>query len=208
MLYTGKEQPATKNDTPSINNNLPIVTVSTFGKVMAIIFIYIFTLGIYPVVKSNYFRKMQIKINEAASNIDIQLEKRFNTLTKLVDSVKSHVKFDKDVFTTIAAYRSGMDINQKSQMLGKINSALTMAFENYPNLGADESIRTLNTEIVMIEREIAAARRLYNSLVTQFNSEIYQWPNNAILSGKNYQGVLLFVTDESKRQDVNTNFMA
>lgn len=208
MLYTGKEQPATKNDTPSINNNLPIVTVSTLGKVMAIIFVYILTLGIYPVVKNNYFKRMQIKINEAASNIDIQLEKRFNTLTKLVDSVKSHVKFDKDVFTTIAAYRSGMDINQKSQMLGKINSALTMAFENYPNLGADESIRTLNTEVVMIEREIAAARRLYNSLVTQFNSEIYQWPNNAILSGKNYQGILLFVTDESKRQDVNTTFMA
>lgn len=208
MLYTGKEQPAAKNDTPSINNNLPIVTVSTLGKVMAIIFVYILTLGIYPVVKNNYFKRMQIKINEAASNIDIQLEKRFNTLTKLVDSVKSHVKFDKDVFTTIAAYRSGMDINQKSQMLGKINSALTMAFENYPNLGADESIRTLNTEVVMIEREIAAARRLYNSLVTQFNSEIYQWPNNAILSGKNYQGILLFVTDESKRQDVNTTFMA
>lgn len=208
MLYTGKEQSAAKNDTPSINNNLPIVTVSTLGKVMAIIFVYILTLGIYPVVKLNYFKRMQIKINEAASNIDIQLEKRFNTLTKLVDSVKSHVKFDKDVFTTIAAYRSGMDINQKSQILGKINSALTMAFENYPNLGADESIRTLNTEIVMIEREIAAARRLYNSLVTQFNSEIYQWPNNAILSGKNYQGILLFVTDESKRQDVNTTFMA
>lgn len=208
MLYTGKEQPAAKNDTPSINNNLPIVTVSTLGKVMAIIFVYILTLGIYPVVKNNYFKRIQIKINEAASNIDIQLEKRFNTLTKLVDSVKSHVKFDKDVFTTIAAYRSGMDINQKSQMLGKINSALTMAFENYPNLGADESIRTLNTEVVMIEREIAAARRLYNSLVTQFNSEIYQWPNNAILSGKNYQGILLFVTDESKRQDVNTTFMA
>ena len=208
MLYDGKTSTSTTPHNPNVNNNLPIVTCSKSAKIIWIILI-VLTFGllyIKNIIAMNRFKEMQIKINESASNIDVQLQKRYDTLTKLVSSVKSHTNFNKDVFTTIAAYRSGMSLNEKSEALSKINSALTMAFENYPNLGADESIRTLNTESIMIEKEIAATRRLYNSLVSQFNSEIYQWPNNVILNGKNYSGIPLFVADETKRQDVKIEF--
>lgn len=66
-----------------------------------------------------------------------------------------------------------MNLNQKAECINKINSLLTMSIENYPNLDAKESIKTLNNESIMIEKEIAASRRLYNALVTEFNSNIY-----------------------------------
>lgn len=114
----------------------------------------------------NYFKRLQIKINESAFNIDIQLQKRFDTLSKLATTTKNHVNFNKELFANIAAYHSGMNLNQKAECINKINSLLTMSIENYPNLDAKESIKTLNNESIMIEKEIAASRRLYNALVT------------------------------------------
>ena len=81
-----------------------------------------------------------------------------------------------------------------------------MAFENYPQLGADESIRRLMTESTMIEKEIASARRLYNADVTQFNTAIYNFPTNVVIAKKGYQGLNLFKADESVKKDVEIKF--
>ena len=208
MLYDGKQSSNNQPYNPNINNNLPVVTCSMGQKIM-FIFLCCITLGLLSIMiitRKNYFKKLQIKINESASNIDVQLQKRFDTLSKLVASTKNHVNFNKELFTNIAAYRSGMDLNQKAECISKINSSLTMSFENYPELDAKESIRTLNNESIMIEKEIAASRRLYNALVTEFNSNIYIWPNNFILRNQNVSGIPLFVTEESKRKDIEINF--
>ncbi|MDE5617535.1 MAG: LemA family protein [Ureaplasma sp.] len=208
MLYSNNNGKQSEKYTPVIDNNFEKVTASTLSKVLWIILV-VLTLGlllIKVITTKNYFKNLEMKINESASNIDIQLEKRYDTLTKLLASVKGHINLDKEIFTKIAAYRSGMTLDEKTQILNKVNSALAVQFENYPNLDASESIRTFNTELIMIEREIAASRRLYNSLVTRFNAEIYQWPNNVILANSDYQGIPLYVTDIEKRSDINVNF--
>ena len=208
MLYSNNNGKQSEKYTPIIDNNFEKVTASTSSKVLWIILV-VLTLGlllIKVITTKNYFKKLEMKINESASNIDIQLEKRYDTLTKLLSSVKGHINLDKEIFTKIAAYRSGMTLDEKTQILNKVNSALALQFENYPNLDASESIRTFNTELIMIEREIAASRRLYNSLVTRFNAEIYQWPNNVILANSDYHGIPLYVTDIEKRSDINVNF--
>lgn len=208
MIYSKNNGKQAEQYTPIIDNNLPKVTCSTIGKVFWIILIVLtFGLLLIKVVKTrNYFKDLEMRINESASNIDVQLEKRYDTLTKLMNSVKGHINLDKEIFTKIAAYRSGMTLDEKTQILNKVNGLLAMQIENYPNLDASESIRTFNTELIMIEREIAASRRLYNSLVTRFNAEIYQWPNNVILSSQDYQGIELYATSVEKRSDINVNF--
>lgn len=87
----------------------------------------------------NKINQMQIKINESASDIDIQLQKRYDTLKK-VSAIESQIKFDKETLENIAALCSGYskaNTIKKDEILSKISSGLTMTFEQYPKLGAD-----------------------------------------------------------------------
>lgn len=196
-------------------NDLPPVKATKSQRVI-IIFLYIITLSIYYWVvhigKINNLNRMENRINTSASGIEIQLQKRFDTLTKLVDAVKGQVEFNKEVYENIAKYRSNYDgltsnaLTTKNNSINKIQAGLTMAFENYPSLGADESIRKLMNESAMIEKEIAAARRLYNNDVEQYNTAIYNFPLCAILEKKGYKGLNLFKADERVKEDVKINF--
>ena len=218
MLYTTENQKEKTNESfsPNVVNNLGPVTATGTQKFLFWLFV-VLTFGIYyftsSVKKVNYLNRLQNKINESASGIDIQLEKRFDTLTKLVDAVKNQVKFNKEVYENIAMYRSGIsnsgegtNLSSKNEAINKISNGIAMAFENYPDLGADGSIRKLMTEITIIEKEIAAARRLYNSDVTEFNSAIYNFPTNVVVYKKGYSGLNLFKADESKKIDIKISF--
>lgn len=213
MLYSGKET-SQKHD-PSVNNQLGPVTVSAISKIgfWTIIVVGIIPLGasiFWLVKRKNDLNKMQIKINESASGIDVQLQKRFDTLTKLVDSVKNHVRFNSEIFSDIAALRSGninnKNLAQKSKAIDNLSRAINFTMESYPQLGADDSVAKLMNEISMIERELAASRRLYNANVTTFNQLIYTFPTSVIAARKKYEGVPLFAADEEVKKDVKVNF--
>ncbi len=214
MLYTSEDQKKQENkpfDGSAVNDLGPI-KVTGIQKFMYWLCI-ILTLGIlffvWNISKVNYLNKLQNKINESASGIEVQLEKRFSTLTKLVQAVEGHVRFNKEVYENIAKFRSGNqvnDLNSKASAVSRISSGINFAFENYPELGADESIRKLMNESTMIEKEIAAARRLYNADVTSFNSSIYNWPTNVVVVKKGYHGLNLFKAEEEHKNDVDISF--
>ncbi len=213
MIYSTEQQekPESKEFDPRAINNIGKVQV-TKGQKTGYIICSILSIGILPmsqnIGKVNYLNKLQIKINESASNIDVQLQKRFDTLTKIVDAVKSHTKFNKEVYENIAKFRSGnnTDINAKQESISSIQKGINLAFENYPNLGADESIQRLITESTMIEKEIAAARRLFNADVTEFNTTINTWPTSVVAAKKGYTHLNLFVAEDAKRKDVDVKF--
>ena len=213
MLFNSDQQQNTETKfQASAVNDLGPVKVTASQKFL-FIFLCIITFGIaylyFNIKKVNWLNEVQNKINESASGIDIQLQKRFDTLTKLVAAVEGHTKFNKEVYENIAKFRSGMtqnDLTGKQAVIDKIQTGLSMAFENYPQLGADESIRRLMTESTMIEKEIASARRLYNADVTQFNTAIYNFPTNVVIAKKGYRGLNLFKADESVKKDVEIKF--
>lgn len=206
MLYTGKNKNVSEHS-PLVNNDLEEIRATKL-QIFAFVCICFMTVGlfyIYKVVKNNTMFKKQIKINQNASNIDVQLEKRFATLTKLIDAVSSQAKFDKDTLLSITKFRANVsdsDLNKKGELLDKISKGINVAFEAYPELGADKSFKILMTEASIIEKEIAAARRLYNSDVTIFNSAIYTFPSNVAILKKGYKAIPLFVTSDDKRSDV------
>ncbi len=215
MIYSTEQQEKAGEksfDGKAVNNIGPVK--ATKGQKAGYIVSSCLTLGILPMTqnigKVNYLKDLQNKINECASNIDVQLEKRFDTLTKIVDAVKSHTQFDKEVFENIAKFRSGNsganELSEKQQAISTISRGINMAFENYPNLGADESVQRLITESSMIEKEIAASRRLFNATVTEFNSAINRWPTNVIAAKKGYTHLNLFVAEDEKRKDVSVKF--
>jgi LemA protein len=123
---------------------------------------------------------MQIQVNQASSNIDVQLKQRRDTLVKLVDVTKSSVKFEKNLLTDVTKLRSIKNFNPIApsnttnlNKLESLNTKIMATLENYPKLESVKTIRELMNSADYLEREIAATRRTYNATVTSFNQALY-----------------------------------
>jgi LemA protein len=127
-------------------------------------------------MRNNFMRK-QTRINELASGIDVQLKKRRDTLTKLLDATKGYMKYEKSLLTDVTKIRK-MNITPKNrnEAGGVLDSAfgrLLAVAENYPDLKANNSVIELMDQAAYIEREVSASRRLYNSEVRSFNTSLF-----------------------------------
>lgn len=136
-----------------------------------------------------YLRKLQQKIQADASQIDNYLEQRVIILNNVVGLVAKAIDIDKDVMKTVAAYRSGgtgtdSDRNQASQQLDGIFSRINVAFESYPELQSQSVIADAMRQNSYLQKEITAARTLYNDTVAMWNQEIFSWPAKQIVAAR------------------------
>ena len=136
-----------------------------------------------------YFQQLQQKIQHNASQIDNYLEQRVMVLQNCARLVDKAVDLDKTTFENIAKYRSGgADVdearNQVSTQLDAVSSKINIAFENYPDLQAHTEIKDAMQQNMYLQREITAARELYNDTVNTWNREIFVWPTKQIVAAK------------------------
>lgn len=137
-----------------------------------------------------YLRKLQQKIQADASQIDNFLEQRVVILQNLAGLLSKSIELDKDVMKAVAAYRSGgaprgdAARNETSNMLEGMFSRINVAFEAYPELKAQANIAEAMRQNAYLQKEITAARALYNDTVTTWNQEIFSWPTNQIVAAK------------------------
>lgn len=135
-----------------------------------------------------HFQQLQQRIQHHASQIDNYLEQRVVILNNVVGLVNRAVALDKDTFTTIAAYRSGqnpdLDRNAIAGQAGEVTNRLNVAFENYPELKAQQAIQDAMQQNSYLQREITAARELYNDVVNMWNADVYAWPTKMIVAAK------------------------
>lgn len=180
---------------------------SLFGKIMVYLsFILIFPIILFIVSRNNFLR-LQQSIEETASDIDVQLKRRFDLLTKLLDATKGYMKFEKGTLTDVVSLRSG-----KMETMGdlaKADSSLNAAFgkfnallENYPDLKASTTVLQLQSGAKDCEDNIAAARRFYNANVKVFNSKIKTFPSNVVASTLNLVSKDYFAASDGDRQDI------
>ncbi|WP_338975284.1 LemA family protein [Spiroplasma endosymbiont of Monopis laevigella] len=180
---------------------------SLFGKIMVYLsFVLIFPIILFIVSRNNFLR-LQQSIEETASDIDVQLKRRFDLLTKLVDATKGYMKFEKSTLTDVVSLRSGK--METMSDLSKADSGLNAAFgkfnallENYPDLKANTTVLQLQSGAKDCEDNIAAARRFYNANVKVFNSEIKTFPSNVVASTLNLVSKDYFLASDSDRQDI------
>ena len=129
----------------------------------------------------SYFAALQQKIQAAASEIDNYNRTRFDVLRNLFELTKASVKLDKEVMTTVAAYRGGINITNenRNQVAGTIDNAfraLLPQIEAYPDLKAHAAIADAMQQNNYLTKELTAARTCYNDLVLQWNRDLFQWP--------------------------------
>jgi LemA protein len=137
-----------------------------------------------------YLRKLQQKIQADASQIDNYLEQRVVILENVVGLVDKSVGLDNDVMKSVAAYRNGRNTtsdtqrNEASQDIDGIFSRMNVAFEAYPDLKAHAVIADAMRQNSYLQKEITAARTLYNDTVGIWNQDIFAWPTKQIVAAR------------------------
>lgn len=136
----------------------------------------------------NYFRQLQQKIQADASTIDNYLEQRVQILQNVAPLVSKAIDLDKDVMKSVAAFRGGRlseeSRNAVSNDLDRSFGRLFPQVEAYPELKAHAAIADAMQQNSYLQREITAARSLYNDTVNQWNTDIFAWPTKMIVAAK------------------------
>lgn len=136
----------------------------------------------------NYFQQLEQRIQAEASNIDNYLEQRVQILQNVVGILDRAIDLDKDVMKTVAALRGGrLSDDTRSEVNAQVNTAFRSLFpqvEAYPELKAHNAIADAMQQNNYLQREITAARTVYNSRVTQWNTDIFRWPTKMIVAAR------------------------
>ena len=183
------------NDVKVIAKQLP-VTVGAGSKVFDVIWWFLPPViggviwSIMKVKAKNYFQQLQQKLQHDASQIDNYLEQRVQILKNCAKLVDKAIDLDKDTFATVAAYRGGVDPKadaarvECANKLEEIGRSINLAFENYPELRAHQELADAMQQNSYLQREITAAREVYNDTVNTWNREIFSWPTKQIVAAK------------------------
>lgn len=162
---------------------------------------------IMKIKAAEYLRKLEQKIQHDASQIDNYLEQRVVILQNCAKLVDKAVDLDKTTMTEIAAYRSGTNPNEdalRNDIQTKMDgmySKINLAFENYPDLKAHQEIADAMQQNSYLQKEITAAREVYNDTVNQWNREIQIWPTKMIVAAKQgYTTRIPFTTSKEVKE--------
>lgn len=158
----------------------------------------------------NNLVKIRNKVKQAESGIDIYLNQRFDLIPNLVECVKGYSKHEQAIFTEIATMRTNYmkqnkNIKGAENLNNKMNQLIAVA-ENYPELKASEQYLNLQKNLTKIESQLQAARRIYNSEVTNYNTKLESIPSNLIATLFGFKPAQLFEIEEYKKENINIKF--
>lgn len=170
--------------------------------IVAVIFLW--WIGTY-----NGIKKLDIKVKEGLSGIDVALTKRYDVLTKMLDVVKGYQQHEKEILTEVIRLRSGMTMQERNTANQQMDTAfgrINMLAESYPELKSSNNFIQLQNAILDTEEHLQAARRLYNANVTAFNEKIVTFPNSIVAGSMGAVAKEFFEAEAVKRQDVKMQF--
>jgi LemA protein len=142
----------------------------------------LFVIGIY-----NALIRLRNQVDNAWSQIDVQLKRRHDLIPNLVETAKGYMKHERETFEVITQARSqamgAKSVSEASKAEGALGEALSkfmLVVENYPDLKANQNFLSLQEELTSTENKIAFARQSYNDQVLFFNNKIQMFPSNII----------------------------
>ncbi|HWT40857.1 MAG TPA: LemA family protein [Dongiaceae bacterium] len=150
---------------------------------------------------------LRIRVDEAWSDINVQLKRRLDLIPNLVETVKGYAKHESSVFEEVTQARAQVlgakgvkeTAAAENQFEGALKSLFAVA-EAYPELKASQNFSELQAELVDTEDKIQASRRFYNSGVTNLNTRIQTFPHNLVAGMFHFTSREFFDVDESERE--------
>lgn len=162
-------------------------------------------LVLWAVAAYNGFVKKINHVNEAWSDIDVQLKRRYDLIPNLVNTVKGYATHESSVFENVTSARSaamgaGQNLAAKAAAEDGLSASLKSVFaiaENYPELKANQNFLDLQKTLSDTEDKIQSARRFYNSTVMELNTAAASFPGNIIAKNFGFQKKDFFGLDAS-----------
>lgn len=154
------------------------------------------------------------KVDNAWSQIDIQLQRRFDLIPNFVETVKGYMNHESETFEKIAALRTSWanatSVKDKAEIDNQISSTLKTIMavsESYPELKANQNFLQLSEELRNTENKISFSRQFYNDTVTKYNTKIQTIPTNIIAGIFNFTTRDLFKAESDEaRKNVKVDF--
>ena len=173
--------------------------------ILVVILLYVFTLY-------NSFVKLNNKVKEAFSTMDVYLKKRWDLIPNIVETVKGYAAHEKDTLKEVIELRNNTyekmsddeKIKANAQLSGGISKIVALS-ESYPDLKANENFKDLSNQLAKVEEDIANARKYYNGVVRMFNDKVEMFPSNIIANLFGYQSKSMFETIASERENVKVD---
>ena len=154
------------------------------------------------------------KVKNAWSQIDVQLQRRFDLIPNFVETVKGYMQHEKDTLTKVTELRTSWanatTVDEKAELNNQLSGALKTIMavsENYPDLKANENFKELQEELRNTENKISFSRQFYNDTVTMYNTKLEVFPSNIIANMFAFKSETLFAAEsEEARKNVKVDF--
>ena len=183
------------------------------GLVLGIILVIALGIGGYVRTTYNGMVAQQEQIKTAWAQVENQLQRRYDLIPNLVETVKGYAKQETTIFTAIADARARIGsaqtvqdkINANNQLSGAL-ARLLVVVENYPTLKSSENFRALQDELAGTENRISVERMRYNEEVRAYNIRVRQFPSNLIASTFNFEQHPLFEAPQAAQTAPQVKF--
>ncbi len=174
-----------------------------------VLLLIVVVIGMY-----NSLVRLRQKVKNSWSQIDVQLQRRFDLIPNLVETVKGYMEHEKEVLTKVTELRTSWagasSVAQKAELDNQLSGALKTIMavsENYPDLKANQNFSELQQELQNTENKISFSRQFYNDSVTMYNTKLEVFPSNIIASMFGFKAEELFkVESEEARKNVKVDF--
>ncbi|MBI4052132.1 MAG: LemA family protein [Elusimicrobia bacterium] len=168
---------------------------------MKIILIVLGVIVAWLVLTFNRLISLKNQVANALKQIDVQLKRRHDLIPNLVNAVKGYMKFEQATLEKVIQARNqavsamGSGVKQSAQKEGELTQVLGRFLalaENYPDLKANQNVKSLMEELSHTENQVSFSRQFYNDLVTRFNIAQQTFPNNLIAGSLGFSQTELF----------------
>jgi len=179
---------------------------------IALIIVAILVIAVIAIY--NNLVRLRQKVKNSWSQIDVQLQRRFDLIPNLVDTVKGYMKHENETLTKIAELRTSWanagTVAEKANLDNELSGALKTIMavsENYPDLKASQNFSELQQELQNTENKISFSRQFYNDSVTMYNTKLEVIPSNIIASMFGFKPEELFKAESDEaRKNVKVDF--
>jgi len=181
---------------------------------MTILLVILIVVIAYLVITSNGLVVARQKVKNAWSQIDVQLQRRFDLIPNFVETVKGYMAHEKDTLAKVTELRtswaSAGTVNEKAELNNQLSGALKTIMavsENYPDLKANQNFLDLQEELRNTENKISFSRQFYNDSVTSYNTKLEVFPSNIVAGWFKFTSETLFAAEsEEARKNVKVDF--
>jgi LemA protein len=177
--------------------------------VVILVLLALFMISIY-----NSLISLRNQVKNSWSQIDVELQRRFDLIPNLIETVKGYMEHEKAVLTKVTELRTSWSqassISDKAKLDNELSDSLKTIMavaEGYPDLKANTNFLSLQEELSNTENKLVSSRQTYNNVTTTYNTKLEVFPNNIIANMFGFKHEDLFkVESEETKQNVKVSF--